>query len=186
MSRRSSRRRRPRDTRPAWQQVPIGVAADTTVRILRAIRDHQRTYLETRMPCDLRPMTLDDIAEAAQVHPCTVSRVRSTGATIDEIPVETFFDLGVAGTSRADVLDSIHRMVAAENRYRPLSDSAIAAQLGATGVNVTREAVTKYRGLLTLPSSRARRVRSLEGAPGCLEVHQRAGEHRRMPSPGQW
>ena len=50
----------------------------------------------------------------------------------------------------------IERMIADEDRSRPLDDTAIAALLAADGVAVARRTVTKYRKQLGIGSSRTR------------------------------
>jgi RNA polymerase sigma-54 factor len=50
----------------------------------------------------------------------------------------------------------IERIIADEDRSRPLDDTAIAARLSAEDVAVLRRTVTKYRKQLGIASSRTR------------------------------
>ena len=55
--------------------------------------------------------------------------------------------------------DLVQRIVAAEDKKRPLSDEAIVSILGSEhGLDIARRTVTKYRKKLGIPSTRARRV----------------------------
>jgi RNA polymerase sigma-54 factor len=55
----------------------------------------------------------------------------------------------------------IQRIIAGEDRSRPLDDTEIAARLSSEGVAVARRAVTKHRKQLGIASSRVRIQRLL-------------------------
>jgi RNA polymerase sigma-54 factor len=48
-------------------------------------------------------------------------------------------------------------IVAKEDKYGPLSDEEVADKLRASGVDIARRTVTKYRRIMKIPSSRQRR-----------------------------
>lgn len=49
-------------------------------------------------------------------------------------------------------------IVAKEDKSNPLSDEEVADKLGASGVDIARRTVTKYRRILKIPSSRQRKA----------------------------
>ena len=51
----------------------------------------------------------------------------------------------------------IKKLVAAENRRKPLSDSKIASLLCDQGINVARRTVAKYREAMAIPPSNERK-----------------------------
>lgn len=52
---------------------------------------------------------------------------------------------------------ALKELIDGEDKHRPLSDEALAAQLKAQGFNVARRTVAKYRDVLGLPTARLRK-----------------------------
>lgn len=139
----------------------------TIVKIAQAIFDAQGGFFEKGLK-GLRPLTMQEIADAAGVHHTTVSRtVRDKYASTPRGTVELrrFF---VSGVSTADgeevskdaVVDALKAIVGSEDPSLPMSDEAISAALKAKGFSVARRTVAKYRGALGIPGASARRKRS--------------------------
>lgn len=114
----------------------------------------------------LRPLTMAQVAEAADVSESTVSRL--VNGNYAQTPRGTFelrfFFHSAAGSSEGAVssLSVKHRisaLVAAEDRAAPLSDQAIADALAASGISISRRTVNKYRDELGIPARAARRRR---------------------------
>ena len=113
----------------------------------------------------MQPLVLRDIAEALDMHESTISRVTShkymhTPRGIFEF--KYFFSSHVStadgGACSATAIQAIiKRLVAGEQRDKPLSDSRITEMLGEQGINVARRTVAKYRESLNIPSSSERR-----------------------------
>lgn len=147
-----------------WLIESIEQRKATLQRIAQEIVNYQVPFLEKGIDM-LRPLKMQQIADAVGVHVSTVSRA------IAEKYVQTprgifalkFFFTG--GTTRADgeeksiiaVRQKVRDIVDKEDKSSPLSDEEIAAALKKEGLDVARRTVTKYRKQLKIPSSRQRR-----------------------------
>ncbi|WP_210496209.1 RNA polymerase factor sigma-54 [Microvirga antarctica] len=114
----------------------------------------------------LRPMTLRAVAEAIGMHESTISRVtanKAVGTPAGTFPMKYFFSSALSGADGAEAQSSeavrhrIKALIAAETRAAVLSDDAIAQRLKATGVDIARRTVAKYRESLRIPASAHRR-----------------------------
>lgn len=113
----------------------------------------------------LKPMTLKQVAEAIDLHESTVSRVTtnkyvSTPRGIFEM--KFFFSSSIAGTngeahSGEAVRHRIRQLIDQESPRSILSDDALVEKLKASGIDIARRTVAKYREALGIPSSVARR-----------------------------
>ena len=113
----------------------------------------------------LRPMVLQDVADAVEMHVSTISRV-SNGKYMQTphgvFELKYFFDSRVSTDAGEDVSarsvkDKIARMVADEDKAKPLSDQEIADWLGENGLKIARRTIAKYRDQLNIPSQRYRK-----------------------------
>ena len=113
----------------------------------------------------LRPMVLQDVADAVEMHVSTISRV-SNGKYMQTphgvFELKYFFDSRVStddgeDVSARSVKDKIARMVADEDKAKPLSDQEIADRLGEDGLKIARRTIAKYRDQLKIPSQRYRK-----------------------------
>lgn len=113
----------------------------------------------------MKPMVLNDIAEAVEMHESTISRVTTqkymhTPRGIFEL--KYFFSSHV-GTEDGGECSStairafIKKLVAAENQKKPLSDSKMAQLLAEQGINVARRTIAKYREAMMIPPSNQRK-----------------------------
>ena len=116
-------------------------------------------------PTHLKPMVLQDVADAVEMHVSTISRV-SNGKYIQTphgvFELKYFFDSKVSTNEGEDVSarsvkEKIMRMVSAEHKAKPLSDQEIADQLSEDGLRIARRTVAKYRDQLKIPSQRYRK-----------------------------
>lgn len=118
----------------------------------------------------LAPMTMADLAEALGCHESTISRVVA-GTSLDT-PHGTWWlrqmfspALGGRGAplvAGAALRAKLGRMIGEEARDRPLSDAALAEALArATGVNLARRTIAKYRETLGIPPAHRRRAQML-------------------------
>jgi RNA polymerase sigma-54 factor len=137
---------------------------DTLLRVAKAIVDRQHAFLEYGDEA-MQPMILRDIAELLDMHESTISRVTAhkymhTPRGIVEF---RFFFSSHVGTadggecSATAIRAIIKKLVASENRGKPLSDSKITKFLGDQGINVARRTVAKYREALHIPPSNERK-----------------------------
>ncbi len=114
----------------------------------------------------LRPMVLQDVADAVEMHVSTISRV-SNGKYMQTphgvFELKYFFDSRVStddgeDVSARSVKDKIGRMVSDEDKAKPLSDQEIADRLSEDGLQIARRTVAKYRDQLKIPSQRYRKA----------------------------
>jgi len=77
--------------------------------------------------------------------------------------LRSFFSQGVTSTSRTAgfaagaVHARLRKLIAQEDRARPLSDEALVLILREDGVDIARRTVAKYRDVMGIPSSVQRR-----------------------------
>ena len=116
-------------------------------------------------PEAMRPMVLNDIAEAVDMHESTISRVTTqkymhTPRGIFEL--KYFFSSHVSTENGGEcsstaIRELIKKLVAAEIPAKPLSDSKIADVLAEQGIKVARRTIAKYRESLSIPPSNQRK-----------------------------
>jgi RNA polymerase sigma-54 factor len=139
---------------------------ETLLRVATAIVERQHAFLDYGEEA-MQPMVLRDIAELLEMHESTISRVTAqkymhTPRGILEF--RYFFSSHVSTTgggecSATAIRAIIKKLVAAEQREKPLSDNRITKLLGAQGINVARRTVAKYRETLNiLPSNERKRL----------------------------
>ena len=136
----------------------------TLERVTEAIFKVQSDFL-TNGAQSIKPLTLKTIAEMAEVHESTVSRVTSNKyvqTPIGTYPLKFFFSNQLPTTQGNSVSDKhvkaeIRNLINKENPAKPLSDESISAALKEKGIIVARRTVQKYRDELGIPSSRKRK-----------------------------
>ncbi len=137
---------------------------ETILKVSQAIVDRQRMFFE-HGEVAMRPLTLKEIAEVVELHESTISRVTTQKFMMTPrglYEFKYFFgsslatDEGGAASSTA-MRALIKQFIEAENRARPLSDSAISELLGKQGFVVARRTVAKYRELLSIPPANQRK-----------------------------
>ncbi|MFP6884168.1 MAG: RNA polymerase factor sigma-54 [Roseibacillus sp.] len=136
----------------------------TILAISGEIIRRQTEFLE-HGPRSLKPLTMNEVADALEVHPATVSRAvagkhaRTPHGVMD---LRRFFATGYKtseghAVSNQGVRESIQSIVHAEDRQKPLSDAAIQRILSQQGIKVARRTVAKYREQLNILPSHLRR-----------------------------
>jgi len=140
---------------------------DTVERIAQEIVDRQPGFFVKGLK-GLRPMTMQEVADAVGVHGTTVSRTvngKYAATPKGTVELRRFFAQGVAtdggeAVARDRVFDALRKLVAAEDAAHPLSDGRLSEKLKAAGFHVARRTVAKYRALAAIPDAAARRVTS--------------------------
>lgn len=137
---------------------------ETLLKVATTIVQHQRGFLDYGDEA-MKPLVLHDIAEAVDMHESTISRVTTqkfmhTPRGIFEL--KYFFSSHVSTDSGGEASSTairalIKKLIAAENRRKPLSDSKIASLLGEKGIQVARRTIAKYREGLNIPPSNERK-----------------------------
>lgn len=137
---------------------------DTLLKVSNCIVQRQQGFFEHGAE-SMRPMVLNDIAEAVEMHESTISRVTTqkymhTPRGIFEL--KYFFSSHVSTENGGECSSTairalIKKLVAAETPSKPLSDSKMAELLADQGINVARRTIAKYRESLSIPPSNQRK-----------------------------
>lgn len=136
----------------------------TIERVTEAIFEVQSDFLDHGVQ-SLKPLTLKTVAEMADVHESTVSRVTSNKyveTPIGTYPLKFFFRNQLATThgssvSSEHVKAAIKDLISSEDAAKPLSDQTVSTLLKKQGIVVARRTVQKYREELGILSSRQRK-----------------------------
>jgi len=145
-----------------WLIRSIQQRQSTLYKVTKSIVKFQRDFLDDGIS-GLKPLTLKDVAQDISMHESTVSRVTTnkyvhTPRGIYEL--KYFFHSGLCANdgeevSSVRIKDLIKKIVATEDKTRPLTDIQILNILRQQGINIARRTITKYREALNiLPSSR--------------------------------
>ena len=149
-----------------WLRDAIEQRRNTLERVTRAIVGHQKAFLD-QGPDHIEPLKMQQIADQVGVHVTTVSRAVDDKWVMTPrgvFPLKRFF-VGAATNKETGeqipwekvkkaLLDIVHE----EDKQSPLSDEELEERLQKAGYPVKRRTVTKYRKLLSIPSSRERKV----------------------------
>ncbi len=148
-----------------WFISSIQQRQHTMLKVMHAIVDLQDAYFRYGEG-HLRPMILKDVADQIDMDISTVSRVVNGKYVQTENGVHElkyFFSEGVStdfgeDVSSREIKTLIERIVASENKRRPLSDQKLAVLLKEQGFLIARRTVSKYREQLGIPVARLRRA----------------------------
>ncbi len=134
---------------------------ETLGRVVRAALDRQLPFLE-KGKAFLRPMKMQEVAEAIGVHLSTVSRAIANKYLETDwglFALRDLFDGGrtVGGgdrghEARISIQERLKKIIAAEDPKAPLSDEAVAEALEKEGIHIARRTVAKYRNECQIPS----------------------------------
>jgi len=154
-----------------WLVKSLDQRAKTILKVAEEIVRRQDGFLRYGAE-HLHPMTLRDVASKIDMHESTVSRASAhkymaTPRGLFEF--RYFFTSAVPGAegtvehSSEAVRYRIKHLIDAESPDAVLSDDQIVAVLRETGINVARRTVAKYRDIMRIPASAARkRAKRLE------------------------
>ena len=152
-----------------WLQSAINKRNETMLKVGSEIIKRQTEFLE-KGPQFIKPMILNDVAEAVGMHESTISRV-TTGSLIQTprgtLELKAFFSVGVnQGTgcdaaSASSIRFRVKKLIEQEDPQSPISDDLIVKILLDDGVVVARRTIAKYRKLDNIPSSFIRKRRNV-------------------------
>jgi RNA polymerase sigma-54 factor len=138
----------------------------TIAKVCQTVVRRQTEFLDLGIDY-LRPMMIKDVADEIGVHPSTVSR--AVAAKYVHTPqgvfeLRFFFGEAVQGPSGASIplltlKRMVKKMIEEEDPQKPLTDEQITEKLQASGIDVTRRTVAKYREDMKIPSTHQRRKR---------------------------
>ena len=149
-----------------WLIKSLDQRAKTILKVAREIVRQQDAFLVLGVQ-HLRPINLKTVAEAIEMHESTVSRVTSNkymATPRGTYELKYFFTTAIASStaggdshSAESVRQRIKEMIAGEQEKSVLSDDTIVENLKASGIEIARRTVAKYRESLNIPSSIQRR-----------------------------
>lgn len=148
-----------------WFLKSIQSRQETLLKVATCIVNYQQGFLEFGEEA-MKPLILNDVASALDMHESTISRVTTqkfmhTPRGVFEL--KYFFsshvntDTGGECSSTA-IRAVIKKLISAENRKKPLSDSKIAQLIAEQGIQVARRTVAKYREAMGIAPSNERKV----------------------------
>lgn len=137
---------------------------ETLLKVANCIVEQQQAFFEHGAEA-MKPMVLNQVAEAVEMHESTISRVTTQKflhSPKGVFELKYFFSSHVATESGGECSSTairafIKKLVAAENPVKPLSDSKIAQLLAEQGIQVARRTIAKYRESLAIPPSNQRK-----------------------------
>lgn len=139
---------------------------ETLLKVTRCIVEHQQDFFEFGEEA-MKPMVLNDIAMAVDMHESTISRITTQKfmhAPRGIFELKYFFSSHVntdngGECSSTAIRALVKKLLAVENPAKPLSDSKIATQLAEQGIQVARRTIAKYRESLGIaPSNQRKRL----------------------------
>ena len=151
-----------------WFLKSIQSRQETLLKVATCIVEYQKGFLEFGEEA-MKPLILNDVASALDMHESTISRVTTqkfmhTPRGVFEL--KYFFSSHVntdngGECSSTAIRAVIKKLITAENRRKPLSDSKIAELIAEQGIKVARRTVAKYReGLGIAPSNERKIIRN--------------------------
>ncbi|AOZ49837.1 RNA polymerase factor sigma-54 [Chromobacterium vaccinii] len=148
-----------------WLVKNIQQRFDTILKVAEAIVERQQSFFE-HGEVAMRPLILRDIAEELGLHESTVSRSTSQKYLLCSrglFELKYFFGSSLETESGGEcsataIKAHIRGMIDAEDRAKPLSDSAIADALAKQGIQVARRTVAKYREAMQIPAVNLRKA----------------------------
>ncbi|MDO4790394.1 MAG: RNA polymerase factor sigma-54 [Porphyromonas sp.] len=137
----------------------------TLLFTMQAIVEMQKEYFIMGDVAYLKPLILQDVADATGLDVSTISRVTSTKyvqTPFGTFSLKHFFSEGTMTDdgeeiSTRHVKEILAELIAKEDKSSPLSDEAMVARLKENGLNVARRTVAKYREQLGIPVARLRK-----------------------------
>ncbi len=139
----------------------------TILKVCESIVRRQMDFLAQGLD-SLKPMMIKEVAEEVGVHPSTVSRAvagKYVHTPQGVFELRYFFSEAVQGPSGSGtplllLKRRVKKMIEDEDSAHPLTDEQITAMLQASGIQVTRRTVAKYREDMKIPSTHQRRIRN--------------------------
>jgi len=156
-----------------WLVKALDQRANTILKVATEIVRQQEAFFQKGV-AHLRPLVLNDIAEAVEMHESTISRVTVNKYMMTPrglFELKYFFTTAINATdagqshSAESVRHQIKELIDAESVKNVLSDDRIVEILRSDGVEIARRTVAKYRDALHIPSSVQRRRMKRAHAP---------------------
>jgi RNA polymerase sigma-54 factor len=147
-----------------WLISSLEQRRDTLQRIGNEIVRVQKDFFEDGVS-GLKPLRMQDVADAVGVHVATVSRA-AAGKYVDTprgvYPPKFFFSGGLETSgggvqARRSVEEEMRTLIDAEDKRHPLNDGEIVKKMKEKGIAIARRTVAKYRGQLGIQAGSLRK-----------------------------
>ena len=148
-----------------WVVSSVEQRRSTLLACANCIVERQEAFFR-HGPGHLRPMTLADVASALEVHESTISRAvkdKYLQCAHGVFPLGYFFSRALPAGSGGDSVSAeqaksaIKKLIAAEDKKKPLSDQKLCQLLSEQGIGISRRTVAKYRDELGISSTSGRK-----------------------------
>ena len=148
-----------------WLVKALEQRANTILKVASELVRQQDAFL-ARGVLYLRPLTLRHVADAIGMHESTISRVTTNkymATPRGTFELKYLFSSAIPGTngganhSSEAIRHRIKELIEHEPAEDVLSDDRLVAILGASGIDIARRTVAKYRESMKIPSSVQRR-----------------------------
>lgn len=148
-----------------WTISTIEQRRNTLLACTQCIVELQKDFFR-KGSGNLVPMSLTDVARRVGVHESTVSRAvrgKYLQCSMGTYPLSHFFvrRLGCAAEGISSSPDAakalLKKLIAQEDKHKPLSDQKLCEQMAAQGCMLSRRTVAKYRDELNIPGMAGRR-----------------------------
>jgi RNA polymerase sigma-54 factor len=147
-----------------WLLNSINQRRSTMINVMQAIIEKQHDFFE-KGPAFIKPMIMEDIAQAVNMNVATISRVSNSKyvqTSFGVFEIKYFFNSGITKSdgenmAKRTVKQRIEDIIKAEPPEKPYSDQEIYRRLNEEGIQLARRTVTKYREELKIPPARLRK-----------------------------
>jgi RNA polymerase sigma-54 factor len=152
-----------------WVMKSIEQRRSTLMGCAQSIVELQEAFFR-KGPGHLVPMTLADVAGKLGIHESTVSRAvkdKYIQCSMGVYPMGYFFSRGLSAAGAASAGKGgaspdaakalIKKLIAGEDRKKPLSDQKLTELMERQGVILSRRTVAKYRDELGIPGTTGRK-----------------------------
>ncbi len=149
-----------------WMVHAIEQRRSTLMSCASCILELQEAFFR-QGPGHLVPMSLADVAGRIGVHESTVSRAvkdKYIQCSMGVYPLSYFFSRGLGSSAAGEDAASpdaakalLKKLIAEEDKRKPLSDQKLCEMMSAQGCALSRRTVAKYRDELHIPSTTGRK-----------------------------
>ncbi|OAJ34258.1 RNA polymerase factor sigma-54 [Piscirickettsia salmonis] len=147
-----------------WFLKSIQSRNETLLKVANCIINEQYDFFEYGEE-SMKPLVLQHIAQAIDMHESTVSRVTTQKYMLTPrgvFELKYFFSSHVNSHdgnpySSTAIRALIRKIIASEDPKKPLSDNKVALLLQKQGVDIARRTVAKYRETMNIPPSKERK-----------------------------
>src|SRR5882757_9594850 len=174
-----------------WLVRALDQRARTILKVATEIVRQQDGFF-THGVAHLRPLNLKAVADAIQMHESTVSRVTANkymATNRGSFELKYFFTASIASADGGEahsaeaVRHHIRQLIDGEAPAAILSDDTIVERLRATGIDIARRTVAKYREAMRIPSSVQRRRDKQSMLGNALSAPASSSDRSRDPAP---